>query len=326
MKLEIYLAMSKHFQQSPYWKEVKQRSGNETIDLSFGWLQITPLPFNKKVGYLPPILSSEINWEELYSKAKEAGCVFVTIDFEDIQNSDQSPNTNFNTSPNTNRFKVVETKSVRLPKNVIVDLNKSEDELLKAIDKKDRYNIRAAEKKGVRVEITDSEEALNSFLRIFLDTKNRKQFLGRGEKYIKNVWDIFKNSKIETDSNSENVGIKIANAYFNNKVIASWMLIHYKDTIYYPYGGSNYEYNKLNATYLLAWEIIKWGKNNGFKAFDMGGVEANYLGGYSHFKTKFGNVIEYIPSVDLVINPKWYGILKIGRTLRERLGIIKRFF
>src|SRR3989344_2520877 len=65
------------------------------------------------------------------------------------------------------------------PENtVLVDLFRSEDELLSNMHEKSRYNLRLAVKKGVKVEIaTDSDEAFEQFLALLKETAKRDGFL-----------------------------------------------------------------------------------------------------------------------------------------------------
>jgi lipid II:glycine glycyltransferase (peptidoglycan interpeptide bridge formation enzyme) len=48
--------------------------------------------------------------------------------------------------------------------NFVLEVSKSEEELLASFKQKTRYNIRVAEKKGVVVEIDDSEFAFKRYL------------------------------------------------------------------------------------------------------------------------------------------------------------------
>ena len=99
-------------------------------------------------------------------------------------------------------------------------------------------------------------------------------------------------------------------AYFEDKAQATWMLLNYKDTIYYPYGGSVTENRSLMASNLMAWEAIKLGKRLGCRMFDMWGAtnkRDHPYWGFTKFKLGYGGeLFEYIDSYDFVVNPLYY--------------------
>ena len=59
----------------------------------------------------------------------------------------------------------------------ILDLTKSEEELLKNMHPKTRYNIRVAEKKGVKVIEDNSDKAFEEYLKLTKETTQQTKFL-----------------------------------------------------------------------------------------------------------------------------------------------------
>ncbi|MDQ7020598.1 MAG: peptidoglycan bridge formation glycyltransferase FemA/FemB family protein [Candidatus Dojkabacteria bacterium] len=219
------------------------------------------------------------------------------------------------------KYHLKKTKAVRLQDNVLIDLEKSEEDLLNDIGRKVKYNIRYAAKNNVEIKFEDSDEAFNKFIKIFLETKSRHSYYGRNESYIRTVWKIFKESE-ETE-------VKIATAYVGDEIIVSWFLLGCEGVLYYPYGGSLLIHSKLKPTYLQAWEVIKWAKENNYKHFDWMGIETDkngqVLDGFGSFKMQFGGrQVKYNDSYDLVINQAQYTILKLGEKLRNKFKIIKK--
>jgi len=204
---------------------------------------------------------------------------------------------------------------VHLQQTVIIDLTKSEDELLSNMKQKHRYNIKLASKKGIDVKFGRGEKDFNTFLDLYKETG--KKYSSRSEKYLKTVWNNLK---------QEN-SVIIATANFENTPLVSWMLFLFKDTILYPYGGAIEKYKNYMPGYLLVWEIIKWGKTNGFSKFDLFGInlpreykdeDFGSLKGYTRFKMGFGgSVITYFDTIELIINPLLYKIFTIFRNFRS---------
>ena len=64
---------------------------------------------------------------------------------------------------------------------------------------------------------------------------------------------------------------------------------------------------------------MKIGKDNGFKYYDLNGVDENKWPGVTRFKMGFGGaVISYSGTFDLVFNKKMYDIYRILRTVRRK--------
>jgi len=308
-----------HFLQSKYWREIKEKLGNKTFDAGNIWFQTTKVPFlNKYIGYVPRPTLEDIDWDLLYSKAKEAGCIYVSID---------PVNTKAEQSLFYGRkYTIKKGTPTHLQENVVIDFSKSEEELLANMKQKHRYNLKLAQKKGVEVKIGESDEMFDEFINLYKKTVLRQKYFGRSEEYIRTVWSHLKDQK------SEKPLTLIATAYFEGTPLSSWMLFLFEDTIYYPYGGSSDEHRNVMATYLLVWEIIKYGKNNGYRYLDLWGIEqkkgkqneAEY-DSFSRFKLGFGGQhIVYEDTVDLVIENKLYPLVNLAQNLRESSRFIKR--
>ena len=61
-------------------------------------------------------------------------------------------------------------------------------------------------------------------------------------------------------------------AFYQNEPLTAWMLFNFKDTLYYPYGGSTKTHPEVMANNLVAWEAVKLGKRLNLKKFDMWGA------------------------------------------------------
>src|SRR3989344_5990381 len=70
----------------------------------------------------------------------------------------------------------------------ILNLTKSEDELLKAMHPKTRYNIKVARKHGVVVKEDDS--AFETYLHLTKETAGRQGFHAHNEHYHRTMWKI----------------------------------------------------------------------------------------------------------------------------------------
>jgi lipid II:glycine glycyltransferase (peptidoglycan interpeptide bridge formation enzyme) len=112
-------------------------------------------------------------------------------------------------------------------------------------------------------------------------------------------------------------------AEYEKKILTTWILFVFHDTLYYPYGASSSENRNVMASNLIMWEAIQFGKKIGLKKFDMWGA----LGpnpdphdpwmGFHKFKEGYGATLtEFVGSYDLLINPSLYKIYKLADKLR----------
>ncbi|MBB1564729.1 peptidoglycan bridge formation glycyltransferase FemA/FemB family protein [Candidatus Gracilibacteria bacterium] len=168
------------------------------------------------------------------------------------------------------------------PYTAIINLTKSEEEILAEMKQKGRYNIRLAEKKGVEIyEAEKTDENIKIFYDLMNETTSRDGFFG-------NKFDYYKIFLEELDFS------KLLFADYEGKIISAGIFTYFgKEAIYY-YGASTSDKNfrNLMAPYLLQWEAIKIGKWLGCEIYDFLGIaspddENSPLLGVTDFKLKF---------------------------------------
>ncbi len=255
-------------------------------------LTLHKIPFtNKFVGYLPkgPFPNSELA-KALKEIGKENNCAFIKLE-PDIQIS----NFKFQIS---NSF-IKSPKPLFTKYNFVIDLTKTEDQLLKDMHPKTRYNIKVAQKHKVKVEERIDDEAFKIYLKLYFETTKRQGYHGHNENYHRKVWETLKKEGMAT----------LLIASLKKEPLTAWMLLQFKDTLYYPYGGSSLTHREAMANNLVAWEAIQFGKKLGLKKFDMWGAlgpDANPADpwfGFHKFKQGYGGKLaEYIGTYDLVFN------------------------
>lgn len=198
---------------------------------------------------------------------------------------------------------------------MILDITKSEEELLKGMKSKTRYNIRLAEKKGVKVQEVTTEKGFETFSKLYFDTMKRQKYFGHNYSYHKGIFDNLRKKMVH-----------ILIASYHDEALASYELFLFKDGAYYPYGGSSLEHKNIMAPNILMWEAIRFAKENGAKYFDMWGASApdapedDIYAGFTRFKEGYGaKYVQMIGSFDLVINPFLYKLYSITHKVRERI-------
>ncbi len=272
-------------------------------------LTLHKIPFtNYFVGYLPkgPFPDKKLA-QALEKIGRDHQCAFIKLEPDSItDHSLYKVDPHFQPSP----------KPLFTKYNFVLDITMSEEELLKQMDQKTRYNIRVAQKHGVVVEERTDDEALETYLKLYFDTTSRQNYQGHTKTYHRKVWNTLKEAGMARlliayyDPNNDPAGTENNDKSIKERIpLTAWMLLDFQDTLYYPYGGSSVEYRKVMSNNLVAWEAIKLGKKLKLKKFDMWGAlgpkadQNDPWMGFHRFKQGYGGeLVEYLGTYDLIFN------------------------
>lgn len=199
------------------------------------------------------------------------------------------------------------------PYSFIMDLTKSEDELLNLMKPKTRYNISLAQKKGVTVSVDNSSEAFEDYIKLWKQTTHRQAFYSHDEQYHRVMWQHLNQAGIA----------HLLTASYEGHTLAAWIVFIFNHTLYYPYGASSRDHRDVMANNLLAWEVIRFGKQNDCHAFDMWGSlgpnpdETDPWYGFHRFKEGYGGqLMEFVGSYDYIADPQRYQVFTALDNLR----------
>ena len=201
---------------------------------------------------------------------------------------------------------VVSPVAVQPPDTVLLSLLPSEDEILSNMKSKWRYNIRLAEKKGVKVTKyhfgeSEFEDAFDKFYALFEITGKRDGISPHAKSYYKDL--LERGSK----ENSSNVEISLYLARHENDTLAGIITLFCKKEAVYLYGASSNVKRNLMPAYLCQWTAIKDAKDYGCPVYDFYGMpptdDPNHpMHGLYLFKTGFGGQCVHRPgSIDVPI-------------------------
>lgn len=198
--------------------------------------------------------------------------------------------------------------------SLIIDLKKSEEELIAQLKPKTRYNISLAQRKGVKVKISSEVSDIECFWQLVKQTSSRDGFVPHLKEHYKKMFEIF----------SPDGTIKLFLAEYDNKIIAANLISFFGQVCIYLHGASSNMYREVMAPYLLQWQAIKEAKRLGLAFYDFGGVNGQTFNnpkweGITRFKTGFAPQIpprEYIGSFDLILNPVIFSIYKFVKEIR----------
>ncbi len=301
-----------HPLQSTEWGKFRGKTGVKVVRINGLQLTIHPVPHTKyTIGYLPKgPMPTKAMLNELEKIGKNENCVFIQLE----------PNVKLSESIKSGLESLGLIKAAHplfTQYTFVLDLTKSEDELLKNMHPKTRYNIKIAQKRGVKIVEDNSDKAFEEYLKLTRETTQRQNFYAHSEKYHRLMWETLKTQK------HEGLAAHLFKATYNGEVLVTWILFVLGGTLYYPYGASSKKYREVMASNLMMWEAIKFGKKLGLKKFDMWGA----LGpspntkdpwyGFHRFKEGYGGkLIEFVGSYDFVINTKIYLFYKLLNKVR----------
>jgi lipid II:glycine glycyltransferase (peptidoglycan interpeptide bridge formation enzyme) len=198
---------------------------------------------------------------------------------------------------------------------LVLDISRSEEDLLAGMKQKTRYNIKLAEKKGIKIYSSREEKYVEDFLRLVKITAQRDKITSHPENYYRKMFEVVP-SEI----------LKLYVAEYEGKIIAENLVLVFGKTATYMHGASDNEHRNLMAPYLLQWQQILDAKKASCERYDFGGIKTgkadNSWAGITKFKTGF------VPGVEPIQFPGCYDIiLKPGKyNLYRVLQKIKRIF
>ena len=337
----------KEFLQSDAWARLQAAAGHEAVRIgndAYGFVHVLPL-----VGrylYTPRFPAASISnfpayrtgrqfpISKLIEAAKKADCRWIRIEpmteevLEEIQNIVQNPSSVLPLERGGGMM-VRAPPDMQPRETFVIDISKSEEELLAAMKSKTRYNIRLAEKKGVRVFATHERKYQEAFLDLITRTAERKEIVPHSRGYYE---------KFFTELPEEMCSLFVAE--YESTVVAANLVMACGDTATYLHGGSGDQYREAMAPFLLQWEQIKFAKARGCSKYDFGGIrihskiqnpksKIDSWEGITRFKTGFSPKTE--PTVfpgcyDIVLDKRGYKLYAQLRFIQKAISSVKKLF
>ncbi len=204
---------------------------------------------------------------------------------------------------------------------LILDLTKTEEEILANMHPKWRYNIKLAERRGV---VVKHKNDINKFYWLLVATARRDKIKIFSRKYYENLINFF--------STMPDFKLKLFFAEFQNEVLAAILVIGCGHTATYLHGGSSDLNRELMPNHAIQWQAIKWAKENNYQWYDFWGVmtteknnqDGTAWAGITRFKKGFANAVTgrelvYVGAWDCVENQFWYNLFKLTKKIKNLL-------
>jgi lipid II:glycine glycyltransferase (peptidoglycan interpeptide bridge formation enzyme) len=184
---------------------------------------------------------------------------------------------------------------IQFRNTVLIDLTPSEDEMLARMKQKTRYNIRLAEKRGVRVRAAGTTD-LALLYRMYAETSVRDGFVIRGEDYYQSVWKTFHTGSTVRPSATVPFSEPLI-AEVDGQPVAAISLFYFAGHAYYLYGMSRDAHREKMPNHLLQWEAMRRAKTLGCRDYNLWGApnefnENDNLWGVFRFKEGLGGSVD----------------------------------
>lgn len=197
----------------------------------------------------------------------------------------------------------------------VLDLEKSEDELVKNMRQRLRRALRKAEKNGITIEKSTDPARMKEFYDIQLQTAGRHHFIAFSEDFLTKQFAAF----------AEDNSAVLYTARYNGEVLAQNFMIFYGNEASYHYGVSTELGTKLSGAPLLHMQAMRDARERGIKRYNFWGIvdeddTKHRFYGVSVFKRGFGvDELRYVPAHDLILNPAKYAIDWTVETIRRKV-------
>lgn len=322
--------IANHPLQSHEWGKFREKTGVKVVRENGLQVTIHRIPKTSyNISYFPKgQVPDEEQIETLRKIGKENNCIFVQLEPDVVKEiykntkgelDAENPEILKQDDKTLKELHLVPSAHPLFTKyTFVLDISKSEEELLANMHSKWRYNIRVAEKHDVKVIEDNSDKAFEEYLKLTNETTTRQKFYAHTNKYHQTQWETLPHTYKDNQLSSH-----LLTATYNKEILVTWIVFVFNDTIYYPYGASSSEHREVMASNVMMWEAIKFGKKLGLKKFDMWGAMGPHPDtkdpwyGFHRFKQGYGgDLVEFVGSYDLIINPMLYQAYKLADKAR----------
>lgn len=306
-----------NFLQSPEWKKVNELVGHQVVIKTGSSYYCQMIIKNAKRGrYLEIPGGPLLNWDdqklvnqvftEIRTVAKEHRCVFVRL----------RPQLK-NTPENMLKLRKAGTKDAPMhlhaEHTVILDLSKSEDELLKDMRRQTRYEVRRSIKLGLEVSWSNTEELFKEFHTVQAETAMHQHFIPPNLKML----------LAEREAFGKDARLYVTKTPEGEAVAYGLILISGNEAEYFEAASTSLNH-KLPGAYALQWQVIRDLRQLGVQRYNLWGIaphgaKNHRYSGVTVFKTGFGGkVVEFVPAQDIVINGAKYLLNLVVEKARKK--------
>lgn len=293
--------------QTKEWANVLRSEKKHIIDISSGdqnfFGVMNKLMLVGNYVYFPRI--DHMN-NEMIKMMTQIDCGWVRLDVDNIQDLDvlYKCGKRIKKSPHNMQPKT----------NLIINITKNAEELMMQMKSKTRYNIRLAEKKGVKIIMSKKKKYIDAFYDLICATEDRKDVTFHEKAHYEKMIKVLPDDMI-----------KIYIAEYDDDIVAINLVSYCNGVATYLHGATSDMHRNVMAPFLLQWHIIQDAQACGYMWYDLGGifldVRDHGKNGITRFKMGFApheKVYDTEGSYDIILSPWKYYTYRIIQKLRTK--------
>ncbi len=199
----------------------------------------------------------------------------------------------------------------------MLDVTKSEEDLLREMRKTTRYLIKKMEKEEVEISQSIDPNDIEKFWPVYEATVERQHFTPFSKESLKKEFELFA---------KDNQAAFFFGAY-KGEIVAAAIIIFYNCQAFYHHSGSIHKSKDINASYLLQWRVIQEAKRRGCTLYNFWGISPDDRpkhpwAGLSLFKKGFGGFAEeYLHAQDKPLTTKYWLNFVVETVRRVKRGL-----
>ena len=196
----------------------------------------------------------------------------------------------------------------------ILDLKKSEEEILAGASQGFRRKLRKAEKNAIEISASSDKAAIEDFCKLEKLHAKRQEYVPFSSEFLTKQFEAF----------SRGGEVLIYTARKDGEILAQNFMIFYGAEASYHYGVSSMLGTKYSAAPLLHLAAMEEARKRGCVRYNLWGIvgkeeTTHRFYGVSEFKRSFGcEEFKYTPAHDLVLKPVLYKLTEIVENVRKK--------
>lgn len=197
----------------------------------------------------------------------------------------------------------------------ILDLKKSEAEILAGASQGFRRKLRKAEKNEIEVSFSDDDAAIREFCELEKKHAERQKYVAFSTEFLTKQFEAFR----------KNHEVLIYTARKDGEILAQNFMIFYGPEASYHYGVSSELGTRYSAAPLLHLAAMEEARKRGCLRYNLWGIvgteeKSHRFYGVSEFKRSFGcEELKYTPAHDLILKPGKYQLTKLVESARKKI-------
>lgn len=170
-------------------------------------------------------------------------------------------------------------------RTIIINLDRSLQDIWQALNKRARWGVRKAERVGLKVKVATVWKEWEQFYHIFSIHGKEKQYPPEPLEFFREMFKL----------HHKNMA-RLFLAQHQKRTIAGSLFLIYNQNMIFLQNASESAFLSYNPNNLLQWKSIEWAKENGVTIYDMNGLppkQVPYLLGVYHYKKRWNGDVQW---------------------------------